>query len=567
MTPNPASYFRTFMAMPQSTHLPTQFTYPFCYEPHPLSIAAAEQLQHELMTSQAWEEHLALQTEADAAGKMFGVLVVKNTSGELGFLAAFSGKLANANHHQGFVPPVYDILNQDNVFLDESNEINQLNLDIEQLETNPKLAEMTQDLEQVRLQAEFAIKTLQSSMIETRKQRKIQRKQAVETLSDIDCEILYAELAKQSVEEKRYLAEQKLYWQQQITMRQNKLEQFTVLIEEKKTLRKQRSHALQHQLFSNYRFLNARGEEAVLIDLFKDSFSPIPPAGSGECAAPKLLQFAYQHQLEPISMAEFWWEKSPKSAIRKHKKYYPACSSKCLPILSHMLKGLDVEFNPLLSSPANNKDIEIIYQDEAIIVISKPEEMLSVPGVYIQDSAFTRIRKLLADQGIDAQDEGPFVVHRLDMSTSGLLVFALTRRANKSLQKQFITRHVAKRYIAEIEGTLGKKSGYIHLPLAPDQDDKPRQMVCDKSGKTAETYWEVIEQQDSRTTLYLHPKTGRTHQLRVHCAHPLGLNSPIVGDDLYGDKADRLHLHAEMLRFDHPYTKERMTFQSTPNFI
>ncbi len=555
-----SSYFRHFITPVDDIELPSLFTYPFCYEPHPLCIRAAEQIYLEVSEKELLAAHYETQSEGEYAGKMFGVLIVQDTAGYLGFLAGFSGKLAGSNHYEGFVPPVYDILDHENIFLEESGKINQLNTLIDTLSNSAEKQQLQKQLDESHECAQAEITALQQEMVTSRKERKIARQKACE-LSPRQQETIFAALAKQSIEEKKALALTKQKWNEQIECYKEKLDQYLGQIKQLKAERKERSNQLQHSLFSNYKILDANGSEAVLIDLFKDTLSPIPPAGAGECAAPKLLQFAYQHNLKPIAMAEFWLGNSPKSAIRKHKKFYPSCQSKCLPILTHMLQGLNVEPNPLLVAPELEKDIEIIYQDDAIVVLNKPAEMLSVPGVHIQDSAFNRLKTLLGER-----DDGPYVVHRLDMSTSGLLVFALTKRANKHLQKQFISRYVEKRYIAEVEGLIESNNGYIRLPLAPDLDDKPRQVVCEKRGKSAETYWEVISRNNRRTKLYLLPKTGRTHQLRVHCAHPLGLDAPMVGDDLYGDKDSRLHLHAEMLSFNHPYTQERLSFRVDADF-
>ncbi|WP_017006634.1 RluA family pseudouridine synthase, partial [Enterovibrio norvegicus] len=282
--------------------------------------------------------------------------------------------------------------------------------------------------------------------------------------------------------------------------------------------------------------------------------------GAGECAAPKLLHYAYKHGFTPLAMAEFWWGVSPKSEVRQHKKFYPSCHGKCNPILGHMLQGLSVDPNPLEENWAEDKALEIVYQDDAIVVVNKPSGLLSVPGKTIKDSAYTRVIDMFPDV------EGPFVLHRLDMATSGLLVFALTRRANKNLQKQFITRGIEKRYIAMVEGVVEQTQGEINLPMRGDPDDRPRQLVCFEHGKPATTYWQLIYIEKGRSKLHMYPKTGRTHQLRVHCAHHMGLNMAMVGDGLYGDRDARLHLHAEQLAFDHPYTHQRMTFSVDCDF-
>jgi len=260
-------------------------------------------------------------------------------------------------------------------------------------------------------------------------------------------------------------------------------------------------------------------------------------------------------------MAEFWWGQSPKSEIRKHKQFYPACKSKCEPILlSHMLKGLDMEANPFQENPAEGKEIEIIYEDEILAVINKPAEFLSVPGKIISDSVYQRVKDLYPNA------TGPLIVHRLDMSTSGLMLIAKDEETYVKLQGQFIKRTIKKRYVALLDGVLKEKDGFIDLPLRVDLDDRPRQLVCYEHGKSAQTKWERIEIRNNQTLVYFYPITGRTHQLRVHASHELGLKTPIVGDDLYGSKANRLHLHAESLTFEHPISKEELTIQKESEF-
>jgi len=259
-------------------------------------------------------------------------------------------------------------------------------------------------------------------------------------------------------------------------------------------------------------------------------------------------------------MAEFWWGKSPKSAIRKHKQYYPACRGKCEPILGHMLRGIDLDPNPMLVNPAIGKKMEILYDDDHIVIINKPADMLSVPGITIKDSASARIEALYPES------VGPFVIHRLDMSTSGIMIFSKTKKAHEYVQRQFITRTVRKRYVALLDGYLKVDGGEIDLPLRVDLEDRPRQLVCYDHGKPAMTSFEVIERKKGTTRVYFYPMTGRTHQLRVHASHSLGLGLSIVGDDLYGQKAERLCLHAERLEFTHPVTRERMVIQVDPDF-
>ncbi|ENM5824944.1 RluA family pseudouridine synthase [Vibrio metoecus] len=555
--PNCFTHFESSIA---EITLPECFTYPFCYQPHPLCEIAAHELQQHLLTQKQWHHPFGL-TDSDpqAHGKMFGVLVVQHLSGQLGYLSAFSGQLAEHNELPGFVPPVFDRFADERFFRIDGDDIAAINQQVREREADPELTRLTHLLEEDRNLAAQAIDQHRLLMVEQRDYRKQQRAQASK-LSESERTTLFAALAEASVLQKRQLHQLKQDWEQRITNTQTQLESKLAVLMQLKQQRKQRSAALQTKLFSAYRFLNISGVEKNLVDLFSITKNPLPPAGSGECAAPKLLHYAFKHQLKPIALAEFWWGRSPKSEIRQHKKFYPACQSKCQPILAHMLHGMKLEENPLLNNPAEGQEIDIVYQDDAIVVVNKPAEFLSVPGVHVHDSVLSRLQAQFSDA------EGVFALHRLDMSTSGLLVFALTRRANKHLQKQFITRAVQKRYVALLEGTLDKDRGEIQLPLCGDLDDRPRQKVCLQQGKQALTHWEVIRIEQGRTRVHLYPHTGRTHQLRVHCAHQLGLNCPIVGDDLYGQQAQRLHLHAEQLCFTHPYTKQLMTFQASPDF-
>ncbi|WP_417880971.1 pseudouridine synthase [Vibrio sp.] len=563
------SCFTAFTTDVSDIDLPEKFTFPFCYEPHPLSQIAAKQLQQYLESQADWQHDFGFEESRKEAGKMFGVLVVKNAQEELGFLSAFSGKLAEKNHLPHFVPPVFDMLTEGSFFLEGTAPINKINHRIKQLESEPELALLQQTIRDFNQQAQQEIEALRLSIVESRKQRKALRKQAENQhqnnqIDDQDLQAIFADLGKQSVAEKAQQKHLKAHWQQQIEEAEQQLQQKVAVIERLKQDRKQQSAKLQRELFAQYQFLNQDQQSKSLLDIFETTANPTPPAGSGECAAPKLLQYAFAHGFTPICLAEFWWGASPKSEIRQHKKYYPACQSKCHPILSHMLEGIELDENPLLKNHAEGQDIDIIYQDEAIVVVNKPAEFLSVPGVNVKDSVYTRLQALYPDV------EGPFVLHRLDMSTSGLLVFALTKRANKGLQKQFITRGVEKKYVALLDGKLSETSGDIDLPLCGDLEDRPRQMVCFEYGKPAQTHWQLVETLTinglEKSKVYLYPKTGRTHQLRVHCAHQNGLNMPITGDDLYGEKANRLHLHAQQLAFDHPYTKERMVFEVKTGF-
>ena len=542
-------------------NLPEKFTFPFYYQPHILANMAAEQLQCYLNNQAQWQYDIESTTEKTALeGKMFGVLVVKNAEQELGYLSAYSGQIMSLSTDNLFVPPVSSMQLNDDAYLTEQALINRINDEVTAKEASSQLRQYIDEIAVATNDYQSRLLTLQATMAEGRKQRKLQREAAKTSVNEDEYQQLERELAGKSIEQKKQLQALKKFWQEKISALQSHLDKLNSEIAGLKKLRRAKSKALQKKLFAQYEFLNADGEVKDLNRIFADLPEQTPPSGAGDCAAPKLLQYAYQHNLTPVAMAEFWWGPAPKSAIRQHKNYYPSCYSKCQPILGHMLQGLVVDENPLLVNPAQGKDLTIVHQDDDILVVNKPAEFLSVPGKNIDDSVYLRIKTQFP------QASGPLIVHRLDMSTSGLLVIALNKRAHKALQKQFIERTVEKRYVALVTGNVEAESGTIELPLRLDLDDKPRQLVCYQHGKASTTYWKVLARENNITRLHLYPKTGRTHQLRVHCAHKLGLNMPIVGDDHYGDKAERLHLHAEYLALRHPISREEMTFEVTAEF-
>ena len=549
----PNSSCFTPFAQPVSTiPLPEQFTYPFFYEPHPLTIAASEQLQQQLETL----PHL----KAENAGKMFGVLVVKNEQNELGFLAAYSGQVDANKESINFVPPISSMQLNDENYLAKSKIINDLNAQIDELENSEQLKSISQLLATANEGFEKELQAQHALMQKSRKKRKKQRSDAEKKSSKTKIQQLKKKLATQSIEEKKQLQALKQKWQTQLVTLEQAHSKINDELEHLKKRRKTLSKSLQKILFAQYQFLNIDGEIEDLNAIFAKLPEHTPASGAGDCAAPKLLQYAFKHNLTPIAMGEFWWGAPPKSAVRQHKNYYPSCFSKCQPILGHMLKGLNVEPSPLLNNPAQGKELTIVYQDDDLVIVNKPAEFLSVPGITIDDSVFLRMKTQFPEA------TGPLIVHRLDMSTSGLLIIALNKRAHKAIQKQFIERTIEKRYVALVDGNIEQESGTIELPLTPDFDDKPRQKVCYQKGKPALTTWQVLERKNNTTRLQLYPKTGRTHQLRVHCAHVLGLNTPIIGDTHYGKKADRLHLHAEYLAFTHPINHERLEFKIDADF-
>lgn len=540
------SKFHTFAQPIQSIPLPERFTYPFHYTPHPLCVIAAEETQAYLKERTEWREELQ-------TGKMFGVLVVRTPAGEVGYLAAFSGNLAGKNVHPFFVPPIYDLLQPDGFFRQEEERINEINARIRTLQASPALEDARSRLQSTIEYCDFVLQAAKDLM----KKRKEERDRLRQfPLTEEETTLLIKE--SQHMKAAHKLTKKSL--RSILEEDQAKVDRLEQEIEQLKQERKRRSAALQRKLFEQFRILNARGEVKDLCELFAPTYQGAPPAGAGECAAPKLLQYAYQHQLEPIAMAEFWWGDSPKTEIRHHGYYYPACKGKCEPILHHMLQGLRVDENPLLADSHRETKLDILYEDDYLLVINKPEGMLSVPGKGDVDSVYQRLSILYPEA------TGPIIVHRLDMATSGLLLAAKTKEAHQNLQAQFKNRTIRKRYIALLEGEVPQDEGEIRLPLCPDPLDRPRQIVSEEFGKPALTRYWVLERTSGKTLIAFYPQTGRTHQLRVHAAHPQGLHCPILGDELYGRKAERLYLHAEYLAFTHPITSERIEIRAEVPF-
>ncbi|MFK2770536.1 pseudouridine synthase [Bacteroides fragilis] len=538
--------FHSFQTSIAGIELPRLFTYPFHYTPHPLCVMAAGEVQAYINKQTRWKEELD-------KGKMFGVLIVRTSNGQTGYLAAFSGNLCGSNSHSFFVPPVYDLLKPDGFFKIEEEQISAINHQIGQLQNCDRYLELQQKMERETASSQQALsearKVLKAAK-ERREQRRLHRPNENEQ----------AAMIRESQYQKAEFKRLERYWKEQISEIKTELESFSSQIEALKAERRNRSAALQQKLFQQFNFLNANGETKNLCAIFEETVQKTPPAGAGECAAPKLLQYAYLSGLSPIAMAEFWWGESPKTEIRHHGYYYPSCRGKCEPILRHMLQGLNVEPAPSERYSLSQNMPEILFEDQWLLVLHKPEGVLSVPGKSEEQSIYSLLRARYPEA------TGPLVVHRLDMATSGLLLAAKTQEVHRHLQAQFENRSIKKRYIALLDGILPEEEGVIDLPICPDYLDRPRQMVNEELGKTAITRYRVMDRKNGQTRIAFFPLTGRTHQLRVHAAHPLGLNCPIVGDELYGRKAERLYLHAEYLEFIHPVSGQRMVIEKKAEF-
>ena len=551
--------------------LPEKFTYPFHYTPHPLCVLAAEEVKAYIASRKEWQEELA-------SGKMFGVLIVQTDNGitnneenQIGYLAAFSGNLAGKNLHPYFVPPVYDLLQPEGFFKIEEEQISAINIRIRELENSSSYLDSKEKWKIETEQAKAVLNQAKAELKMAKEAREIRRQSSPE-LSEEEQASLIRESQYQKAEYKRLEKE----WKKRLEELETEVRHFDIEIERLKTERKERSAALQRKLFEQFRMLNAQGEVKDLYTIFEQTVQQVPPAGAGECALPKLLQYAYLHQLKPLAMAEFWWGDSPKNEIRHHGYYYPSCKGKCEPILQHMLQGLEVDENPLLNPVHEEEELEIVFEDEWLLIVNKPAGMLSVPGkAEDRDSVYHRLKKKYPEA------TGPMIVHRLDMATSGLLLVAKTKKVHQDLQAQFANRSIKKRYVAVLDGiVLSERTGRIELPLCLNPLDRPRQIVSKEYGKEAITEYKIISESEKiidesersineprkYTRIVFYPLTGRTHQLRVHAAHPEGLGCPILGDELYGKKADRLYLHAEYIEFRHPIYGDIFRIQKKADF-
>ena len=581
---------------------------PLDYEPHPLCIQACREVQEMLARREDWQEEIA-------RGKMFGVLIVENVKTDTdvpkwgypaadseapkwGYLAAYSGQIGGRSDWEDFVPAVFDYLQPDGYFKTHEAEISRINQSISHLEKDERMKEARTLIRQLQEERKRTIAAYQEKMKEAKAKRDSRREagnlsEAEEAQMIKESQFMKAELRrlKKSLSEKTAL--------------ETEFEDYQENILRLKQLRKQLSDALQQWLFSQFRMLNQEGESKDLLEIFRDealkeypqaaiatsriaALKMVPPAGSGECCEPKLLQYAYLHGYKPLQMVMFWWGESPKEEIRHHLQFYPACNGKCKPILHWMLP--DSVFH---SQIAEKHILEILYEDDQLAVICKPSGLLSVPG---KDSSQPSVYSIMRKKYPAASS--PLIVHRLDMATSGLMIIAKTEFAYHRLQNEFLHHQVQKKYIAIIgckdqdacdkiwekakkqkkdmrdelkerrASSNAAEKQKISLPLMPDYLDRPRQIVNHTQGKEAITEYEVLEHvDDSHLRIALYPKTGRTHQLRVHCAHQEGLNAPILGDPLYGnEKAARLHLHAEEITFEHPLTGKKITITRKADF-
>ncbi len=487
---------------------------------------------------------------------MFGILVVETEKG-LGYLSAYSGELQPELEKLTFVPPVYQLPKGDD--FPEMVSINAISKEIRAIQESEEFIQAQEELKRVEIETEENIGREKARAKQAKAERQVMREKAAE-LPENERRELLDKLAREGAQDgmdlRRFTRAENL----RLEEARKAAAKFDDKINQLRAQRKAKSAELQDQIFKAYLFQNAKGQTKDVKKVFQDFKVDVPPAGAGECAAPKLFQYAFRHSMNPIALAEFWWGPSPSSEIREHGKFYPACKRKCEPILSFMLQGIAVKPNPLLENFGAQKELETLYEDEHIVVVNKPAGLLSVPGKYIEDSVQTRLQERYPDA------TGPMIVHRLDQDTSGLMIVTLTKEAHKILQRQFLERTIHKTYVAVLERAIDETEGVIDLPLILDIDNRPMQMVHFEHGKPAITEYRVLESMANQTLIELKPLTGRSHQLRVHCAHKLGLHAPILGDNLYGNRSERLCLHAQKIEFEHPFTGEHVKVETEMPF-
>jgi len=541
-----------FYPLQIDAELPDVFPSPFDVRPHLVAVQAAMSLQHRLPGLCGTDPKFSHQFDRPDGGKMFGVLVVKNATGEIGYLSGFSGMLGNCWQHDCFVPPVFNQQERDTLLLEGERRVADLTRQVQESEAEAGYLKAIEKVNEGQIAATQQLDAMQSSHANRKEQRhRLRQNNAIS-----DRELL--ELANQSRDDKYELKNLRRKLQTDSEEPIARLAQYQNKIDELKKIRKKLSAKLQSDLFGIYRIVSSDGQSRILSDFFKPG---VPPSGSGDCAATKLVQHANSSGFTPLALAEFWWGAAPAGGLREHGRFYPSCRSRCRVVLPFMLEGQTV------SVPAHEKALTFsddhphtLYEDTDIVVVEKPAGLLSVPGVVLTDSVEVRIKARYPEVS------GNMLLHRLDQATSGVMIAAKNPRAYKSLQHQFQDRTVRKHYVAVLDGVIDQDEGVVELPLSVDIYDRPRQIVCYEGGKSAVTRFRVIRRENNTTRISFYPHTGRTHQLRVHAAHSDGLNCPILGDELYGRPRDRLHLHAAQLTFNHPVTDQSMSFSSEVGF-
>ncbi|BAY08047.1 RluA family pseudouridine synthase [Calothrix sp. NIES-2098] len=491
-------------------------------------------------------------------GKMYGILLVELPTGEQRVIKAFSGLLNGCSVVEGWVPP---ISGREEVALEEAKTLAELEAIKQELITLNQLPERQQ---YEILSREFA-QQLQA-MRDRHRDRKHQRHEKRQLI----CATLTGEALTIAIEQLDEESRQQGIEQRQLKRQHNEVLQPLKQViaaadkrmQELKQQRKQLSRQLQAQMQAAYTLMNFLGQRRSLQQLMPQGL----PTGTGDCCAPKLLQYAATHNLKPLAMAEFWWGTKSTDGDKIPGRFYGACAERCQPLMGFLLSGFSEINSSRLLSVNQEKDetLSIIYEDKWLIAVNKPAGLLSVPGRYFdtQDSVLSRLRNSLPD-GMSLN-----TVHRLDRDTSGILLLARDRQTYRQLSIQFQQQQIHKVYEALLAGIVTVDRGVIELPLWGNPDNRPYQQVDWEYGKPSITHFQVLAREGNYTRVEFTPLTGRTHQLRVHAADVQGLGVAILGDRLYGcnQVASRLYLHARELSFQHPHLEETLQIQAKTPF-
>ncbi|KYC43241.1 RNA pseudouridine synthase [Scytonema hofmannii PCC 7110] len=513
-----------------------------------------EAIAHGLMRYLATEEGYSRE------GKMYGVLLVELPSGEQRILKAFSGLLNGSNIVEGWVP---SIPGREQVALDEALTLAELE-NIKQKLISLKQLPERQQYENLSREFELHLQEMSDRHQNRKAQRHEKRQIFCETLTGESLTVTLEQLDEESRQdgiEKRRFKRQR---DEALRSLKQSIETADGQIRKLKQLRKELSRQLQAQMHAAYSVMNFLGQSSSLQQLIPGSSMP---TGTGDCCAPKLLHYAATHGLKPLAMAEFWWGISSNDGDKVQGEFYGACAERCQPLMGFLLSGLpqgNVETRGASLHYQQEERLPILYEDKWLIAVNKPAGLLSVPGRYRdrQDSVLSRLRHLLPD------GEELMTVHRLDQDTSGILLLARDRQTYWQLSQQFQQRQVHKVYEALLAGSSTTDRGIIELPLWGNPENRPYQQVDWQNGKPSVTHFQVVAQERNYTRVEFIPLTGRTHQLRVHAADIRGLGIPILGDRLYGChvEANRLHLHARELRFQHPQQGKALYLEAKTPF-
>lgn len=548
-----------FPLAPLPGELPTRFPSPFATPPHPLAVRAASHLIADLAS-----ERLPGLGEHASEGKMLAVLVVRTPSGALGYLRGFSGMLGGRWQQPGFVPPLFDEAAREPWWSEAQRELADYDRELHELREGADAVAQRAAWRNLLAAHKLELDELTARHRQRRERRHGERRALGTSAADAQRRHLLDQESRGDKAQRRALDAEHAAARAQPGPALAALDLRVAQLERR---RAERSAFFQQQLFEQTTVPDARGRERSLRTLFAPGE---PPSGAGDCAGPKLLGYALRRGLTPLAMAELWWGASPLGGGRHHGQLYPACRSKCGPILPAMLEGLGADPAPVfggssLAAGEAAPALDVRHEDEWLLAVEKPAGLLAVPGRTgeLEESVLTRLRRERGGREL-------MLAHRLDLDTSGLLLAAKGKEAYVRLQRLFTERRMEKRYLAWVCGAVVGDTGIIDLALRPDLEDRPRQLHDPVHGKEAVTRWRVLTRRPDRTLVEFRPLTGRTHQLRVHAAHPRGLDAPICGDRLYGrlsaPDTSRLLLHAAELSFEHPFTGRPLLLLSPAPF-